>query len=283
MPKLRAPLLSLGAVGRITRLFSLARRKGENILEKRPIPTDAKTPAQLFDRSMFSKCVDLWHLLSDVEKKEWESLARPRHMTGYAWYISQCLRPNPGVYLPLVGGTMAGDIGMQTHRVLDLPAPALDQEAATKKYHDDNLPAGGYTEGARVYSNVDQTIPNTSSTLVNFNSEEYDTDNIHSNVTNNSRLTCRTAGKYLVVLNLCWKTNATGIRYITFLKNGSNQVANQVVAPIPPYGTEHCVATILNLAVSDYVEVNAYQSSGGNLDIWAFLARTPYFQMQRIG
>ncbi|MBA7588096.1 hypothetical protein ES708_30144 [subsurface metagenome] len=136
MPKLRGPLLSLSARGRLGRLFALVRRGGRNIIERRPIPTDAKSPAQLFSRHMFSKCVALWHLLSEAEKQEWESLARPRHMTGYAWYISQCLRPNPGIYLPLQGGTMAGNIEMAKNRLLKLPEPTDAQEAATKGYVD---------------------------------------------------------------------------------------------------------------------------------------------------
>ena len=48
MPKLRGPLLSLGATGGLTKLFSLARRMGRNIIERKPMPTDAKSPAQLF-------------------------------------------------------------------------------------------------------------------------------------------------------------------------------------------------------------------------------------------
>ncbi|MBA7573304.1 hypothetical protein ES708_15100 [subsurface metagenome] len=136
MSKLKNPLLSFGATGRLGKLFSLAKRQGQHILERRPIPVDAKSPAQLFNRHMFSKCVDLWHLLSEAEQQEWESLARPRHMTGYAWYISQCLRPNPGIYLPLQGGTMSGDIDMAKNRLLNLPEPSDDQEPATKGYAD---------------------------------------------------------------------------------------------------------------------------------------------------
>ncbi|MBA7640891.1 hypothetical protein ES703_48562 [subsurface metagenome] len=136
MPKLKAPLLSFNATGRLGKLFSLARRRGRNIIERRPKPTDAKSPAQLFNRHMFSKCVDLWHLLSEEEKQIWESLARPLHMTGYAWFISQCLRPNPGIYLPLQGGTMSGNIDMAKNRLLKLPEPIDDQEPATKGYVD---------------------------------------------------------------------------------------------------------------------------------------------------
>ncbi|MBA7578299.1 hypothetical protein ES708_20161 [subsurface metagenome] len=147
MPKLRGPLLSLGATGGITRFFSLVRRRGQNIIEKKPIPADAKSPAQLFYRHMFTKCVDLWHTLSEAERKEWERLARPKQMTGYDWFISQCLRPNPGIYLPLQGGTMAGDIDMDKNRILDLPRPTDDQEAANKFYADDVASAVDRGEG----------------------------------------------------------------------------------------------------------------------------------------
>ena len=70
MAKLKIPLLSLKATGGLSKLFSLAKRQGRHIIERKPIPTDAKSPAQLFSRLMFSKCVDLWHLLSDAEKQE---------------------------------------------------------------------------------------------------------------------------------------------------------------------------------------------------------------------
>ncbi|MBA7589848.1 hypothetical protein ES708_31941 [subsurface metagenome] len=136
MTKLKNPLLSFGATGRLGKLFSLAKRQGRHIIERRPIPVDAKSPAQLFNRHMFTKCVDLWHLLSEAERQQWESLARPLHMTGYAWFISQCLRPNPGIYLPLQGGTMSGDIDMDKNRLLKLPEPIDDQEPATKAYSD---------------------------------------------------------------------------------------------------------------------------------------------------
>ncbi len=89
MPKLKAPLFSLNARGRLGELFALARRGGRNIIELRPIPTDAKSTAQLFYRDAFSSCVAKWHLLSEADKNEWERKAV--HMTGYAAFMSYCL------------------------------------------------------------------------------------------------------------------------------------------------------------------------------------------------
>ncbi len=121
MSKLKNPLLSLGAVGRLTKDLVFTRRRKVDILEKKPVPYDAKSLAQLSWRHMYLKAVTLWHALSAAEKQEWESLARPKHMTGFAYFISLALKPNPGLYLPLQGGTMAGDIDMASHSILNLP------------------------------------------------------------------------------------------------------------------------------------------------------------------
>ncbi|MBA7581025.1 hypothetical protein ES708_22924 [subsurface metagenome] len=129
MAKLKVPLLSLSAQGRLGKAISFVRRRGKNIAEKKPVVPDAKTLAQLSWRHMFQKVVVLWHALSAAEKLEWESLARPKHMTGYAYFLSQCLRPNPGIYLPLQGGKMSGDVDMDKNRLLKLPTPVDGQEA----------------------------------------------------------------------------------------------------------------------------------------------------------
>lgn len=132
MAKLKNPLLSLKAQGGLAKALTFLRRRHQDIVESTPIPEDAKSLAQLSWRHMYQKCTALWHALSAAEKQDWESSARRKHMTGYAWFISQCLRPNPGIYLPLQGGTMSGDIDMAKHRILKLPAPVDNQEPARK-------------------------------------------------------------------------------------------------------------------------------------------------------
>lgn len=140
MAKLSKALFSFSARGSLGKILSFRRKGSQTIVSKIPIVPDAKSLAQLSWRHMYQKAVALWHLLSAEEKAEWESNARPRHMTGFAWFMSQCLKPNPGIYLPLQGGTMQGDIDMATHKIADLPQPTLDQHAATKKYVDDAPP-----------------------------------------------------------------------------------------------------------------------------------------------
>lgn len=316
MAKAKAPLHSLGARGGLGDVLSFARRMKLNIVEKKPVPYDAKSPAQLTWRHMFNKVVALWHGLSAAEKQAWESLARPLHMTGYDYFISQSLRPNPGIYLPLQGGTMAGDIDMAKFRILKLPAPVDGQEPARKT----DLPAtptfliltdtpssyagqalkgvrvnaatnalefatlvGGYTEGARVYHNATQSIPTATRTALAFNSERYDTDAIHDPVTNNSRLTCKTAGKYILSGSISFSAHATGLRNLRIRLNGSTVLVDLLLGMTFDNQWSGAVSTIYDLAVNDYVELTVYQNSGGNLIIYASPNSTPEFMMSRVG
>lgn len=136
MAKLKNCILGLDVSGTIGKAISFVKRQKAQIAEKTPIPEDAKSLAQLSWRTMYQKCTVLWHALSAAEKHTWENLARPLHMTGFAYWQSQCLRPNPGIYLPLQGGTMSGDIDMNGSRILQLLAPVLGHEPATKTYAD---------------------------------------------------------------------------------------------------------------------------------------------------
>jgi len=151
MTKPKNPLFGFTARGTLGKILSFRRRGSQTIAEKKPIPDDVKSLAQLSWRHMYQKAVALWHALSAEEKQEWESNARSRHMTGFAWFMSQCLRPNPGTYLPLQGGVMQGDIDMDSHNIFSLPAPTLDHHAATKKYVDDAPPAD---HGADKHTNL---------------------------------------------------------------------------------------------------------------------------------
>ncbi len=108
----------------------------QQIVEKKPELKDVKSTAQLSWRHMFLKAVALWHALSAEEKAEWESAATPRHMTGYAWFVSQALRPNPGIYLPLQGGIMQGLIDMDGYAIQDMLDPVAAQDADTKAARD---------------------------------------------------------------------------------------------------------------------------------------------------
>lgn len=282
MSKLKNPLLSLGARNTIGKAISFVKRRGQNIAEKKPEIPDAKSLAQLSWRHMYQKAVALWHALSAAEKEEWESSARPKHMTGFAWFMSQALKPNPGLYLPLQGGTMSGDIDMAKNRLLKLPLPTDSQEPLTLAYFTANIAPYLYNEGARAYHNASQAIPDDTLTVLAFNSEIYDTDAIHHLTVNNSRLTCKTAGKYLILFSGAWTGIAGGVRQVNLRLNGAINIG--------VYGSDgdlnhqyFFVSSIYNLAVTDYVEILVYHTKGAPISITSALSYTPFFSMQRIG
>ena len=136
--------------------------------------------------------------------------------------------------------------------------------------------------GARVYHSANQSIPNDTITTLAFDSEDYDTDDIHDTVTNNSRLTCKTAGKYLIAACIPYSTNGTGYRGAWIDLNGS---VTLTLARIPAVtssgiGTYVFIMTVYDLSVNDYVVLKAKQDSGGALDV---LVNGLFFAMQRVG
>jgi hypothetical protein len=144
--------------------------------------------------------------------------------------------------------------------------------------------AGGYTEGARVYHSVDQSIPNATVTVLAFDSERYDTDDIHDTVTNNSRLTCKTAGKYLIIGQVRFYANSTGWRWVDIYLNGTTYIAAFRLDANSASDHEMVIASIYDLAVNDYVELRVVQTSGGSLSVLApNNGISPEFMMQRIG
>jgi hypothetical protein len=117
----------------------------------------------------------------------------------------------------------------------------------------------------RAYNDANIVIAHNSNTPVTFNSESWDTDEIHSITSNTSRLTCKTAGIYLLHACIIWADNATGERILNFRVNGSDFVSSERRAS---HGNAWMtLVDVAHLAVNDYVEIIAYQTSGGNLNI----------------
>jgi len=283
MAKIKIPLLSLGATKTIGKALTFVRRRSQNIAEVKPEIPDAKTLVQLSWRHMFQKAIALWHALSAAEKQEWESLARPKHMTGYAWFISQALKPNPGLYLPLQGGTMQGIIEMDDHHIHGLPLPIHAQDPLRVFEYNSAIAPFLYNEGARAYNSATQAIPNNAYTIVALNSERYDTDEIHDLVVNNSRLTCKTAGTYAITASIRWAANNAGHRTLRIKVSGTTAIAVSRINSTTDTISMMAVATLWALAVGQYVEIEVHQTSGGALNLDTGAAYSPELSMERVG
>jgi hypothetical protein len=133
-------------------------------------------------------------------------------------------------------------------------------------------PASGSTYvGVSCYKNANQTVSTATFTAVTFQVEDFDTDAFHSTSTNTSRFTIPTGkdGKYLLSGVLAYSANVTGQRNTVVYKNGSvvnYGTANQAIDSTV-YGSYVPISYVLNLVAGDYVEIFAFQTSGGNLDV----------------
>lgn len=121
-----------------------------------------------------------------------------------------------------------------------------------------------------IYQATLQSVPNNAFTAITFDGSTRDTYNGHSTVTNNTRYTAQVAGTYEISGGTGWAANATGSRGGSIYKNGApltgqtslvqavTTAAGTTVAPIP--------SCFVDLNVGDYVELWAYQISGGALN-----------------
>ncbi len=117
--------------------------------------------------------------------------------------------------------------------------------------------------GARVYNSADISCSSGVWTTLTFDSEKWDTDNIHSTISNTGRLTCNSAGLYVVTLGLltefgaAWSV-ASRIRYTP---SGGSAVT--IAAHFKKSDTHYWdMATVYRLAIGDYLTVEFYQNSG---------------------
>lgn len=83
-----------------------------------------------------------------------------------------------------------------------------------------------------------------------------------------TKITIRTTGIYLIAGNVSFATNSTGIRSAAILLNGSSiyPLAETLVSAASANTTNLSVVTILSLTAGNYITLNVYQTSGGNLD-----------------
>ena len=144
------------------------------------------------------------------------------------------------------------------------------------------LSGGGVQDiGAAVTHDATQAISTGANIALAFNTERWDTNAIHDNVTNNSRLTCKTAGKYTINGCFSFAANATGYRQGSIRLNGTTLISiSGFGAPPSPYEPRVALSCTYNLAVNDYVELMAFQDSGGNLNVQQAGNYTPEFRMQ---
>ena len=123
---------------------------------------------------------------------------------------------------------------------------------------------GGSDIGAKVTNSSSQSLTSAVVTTLNFDTESYDTDSIHDTVTNNSRLTIKTAGKYVIVAGMRYTVAiTTGNTFFRLLKNGTINLAVEENSGSTMRAGRTC-SFIGDFAVNDYVEMQAQQNTGSS-------------------
>jgi len=118
--------------------------------------------------------------------------------------------------------------------------------------------------GCRVATAISQDITDSTWTALTFDAETFDDETMHDNSTNPSRITIKSAGRYLITGSLLYnQTNSAGNRvaaiYVNgvvysygFAKNAGNGANVDYVG----------VSDVIVAAANDYVELYTYQTSG---------------------
>ena len=123
------------------------------------------------------------------------------------------------------------------------------------------------------------TLTTATETTVTFDAEQRDSNTMHDNSSNTSRLTCKTAGLYVIHGQVTFTSNAAVAQESYIRLNGSTRIAvgssTGAASQYVPVYREYV------LAVNDYVELRAYQNGGGNVDVVNGALYT-YFGMRRV-
>ncbi|HUW95107.1 MAG TPA: hypothetical protein VMW58_04925 [Anaerolineae bacterium] len=176
--------------------------------------------------------------------------------------------------------TVIDDINMTASRTVDGVDVSAHAAAEPFDAHLNN-------PSCRVYKAASQSIGSGGWVAVQFDGEHWDTDSIHNNAVNNTRLTCKTAGIYLMIGHGQFTASAGGVARamgvrITYAVGGTNflTIQNGIVsaAMIARMVTD----TLWSMAVNDYIELLVYQDTGGNLNLEAQSHYSPRFMMTRV-
>lgn len=102
------------------------------------------------------------------------------------------------------------------------------------------------------YNTTDKALGAAAYTLLTFDSELYDTNNMHSTTTNTGRLTVQTGwdGYYYIFANAVFTASCSLVIY-----------KNNVLETYGDAGTQASVSAILDLNATDYITIQSYSGT----------------------
>lgn len=127
----------------------------------------------------------------------------------------------------------------------------------------------GTLPGARVYRSTAQSINNTTSTALIFDTDRFNGpagNELWDSGVNPERLVAPVSGVYVITGHVEWASDNTGIRTLSVRYNGTTNIASLSATAISGSAHRQSVSTVFFLTTSDYVTLVGYQSSGGALN-----------------
>jgi hypothetical protein len=141
----------------------------------------------------------------------------------------------------------------------------------------------GALPGAHVHNSVAETIQASSFGLLTFDTVDFNVGGVYS-ASQPDRLTAPVAGKYLIIINVGWMENATGIR-MAWISAGGKSLAYDTlpgISDVTFHGGEQEVVAECELAAGQYAQAWVWQTSGGPLSVRAGGSWSPAMSMQWI-
>lgn len=123
---------------------------------------------------------------------------------------------------------------------------------------------------ARIRATAAKSAPNNTYTAIDFATEDFDSHNGHSTSANTNRYTFPMDGVYRLTGCATFMHNATGARGTRWVLNGTPIPASCAMFPAPPagiYANVPCRSIIIEATAGQWVGIEAFQNSGGALNI----------------
>jgi len=116
----------------------------------------------------------------------------------------------------------------------------------------------------RVKQTTGTVVNDASPAIAAFGAEDFDTDGMHDNSTNNSRVTIQTAGVYLIIASAAYTAGVSDDASMSLLKNGSGGIGGYTSWGPSNTGAGMTTSLLIELAFSDYIELSLYQNNSAN-------------------
>jgi len=121
--------------------------------------------------------------------------------------------------------------------------------------------------GVGITNGTSQSIATGTLYTIPFNTSFFDNTSMFSG--GGTQLICKKAGYYLLSANINWDSNSVGQRQIVISVNGVSRFVQKIPTSLGVMTSS--ISGVMRLSVNDYIEVKAYQESGGALGISAYL------------